>query len=415
MIKFAVLGFGARGQTYMNNARGKVEFTAVCDKKERRLADAMNNFGLDKTQCYLSDEEFFARGKLADVLVIATHDTDHYMHAMRALDLGYHLLLEKPIADSYEKCCEIYEKATAKNLQVFVCHVLRYAPFFVYIKERIQKGDIGDVSTINLTENVAYWHQAHSFIRGKWGVTEAATPMIVQKCCHDIDILYWMINKPCDSVTSFGGLDYFTLKNAPEGCAEYCCDCSVSEDCPYSAEKIYKTRPGWLFNCLPYDIDYNDQSAVNAALADKSHKYGKCVFKCDNSAVDHQVVNMDFGGITAHLTMTAFSKECYREIHVHGTKGEIYGSMLDDKLHVNIFGQSEEVVDIGKLSDGVYGHGGGDARLMSDVVDWFDGKTGSSGRTSIGNSLMSHRIAYAAEKSRLCGGTLIDLRPGDRK
>ncbi len=410
MIKYAVLGFGSRGKTYTENVKDVVDFVAVCDKNKNRIADACKNFGVKEENCFLSDAEFFSKGKMADLLVIATQDRDHFGHAMTALDLGYDLLLEKPIADSYEKCLQIYEKAREKKRQVFVCHVLRYAPFFVYIKDIIESGKIGKVETVNLTENVAYWHQAHSFVRGKWANTQKATPMIVQKCCHDLDILCWLTNSACQSVSSFGGLDYYKKDNAPEGSAEFCCECDYKENCPYDCEKIYKERPTWLFNCLPFDVDYSDWNAVKTALKDKSHNYGKCVFKCDNSAVDHQVVNLLFeNGATAHLTMTAFSDDGYREIHVHGSNGEIFGSMQDNILTINVYGKGSEQIDIGKLSDGRYGHGGGDSRLALDVVEWFEHKQQAFGRTTIEKSLISHKIGFAAEPSRLNNGKTIDL------
>ena len=407
-MKYAVLGYGGRGNVYtqclLNDKRAKL--VAVCDKKQIRLDFAQKVTGINKEDCYLSDYEFFSKGKLADLLIVSTQDADHYRHALTALEIGYDLLLEKPIADSYERCVDIYKLAKKLSRKVFVCHVLRYAPFFQFIKEQLSSGKYGKVSTINLTENVAYWHQSHSYVRGNWAKTESSTPMILAKCCHDLDIISWyMDGDKCKSVSSFGSLDYFTPQNAPKGSAEYCFECAARNDCPYDSYTVYKQRAGWLSN-VDWIEEGGGSEALKAAVKNKACPYNRCVFKCDSTAVDHQVVNMLFdSGATAHLTMTAFSGECYREIHVHCTKGDMYGSMHDNQITCHIYGKDKEIVDIQKLSDGNYGHGGGDARLINDIIETYEGGV-AKGLTTIENSLSSHNIGYAAERSRLSGGML---------
>lgn len=402
-MKYAVIGFGGRGTVYTKNLMEdpRTELVAVCDINPKKKDVACKQYGLKEENFYLSDEEFFAQGKLADLLVIATMDQDHYGHAISALKVGYDLLLEKPMCENYERCEEIYELAKKLNRKVFICHVLRYAPFFVFIKEQLDSGKFGDIVTINHTENVATWHQAHSFVRGNWRNKELATPMIVQKCCHDFDIISWFMGKKCESVSSYGSLTHFKRENAPEGSADYCFECPLQDKCIYNCMPFYYGCGSWLQDAY---FDTNDKKLVREFLSDKNNPYGRCVYKCDNNVVDHQVVNMLFeNGATAHLTMTAFSKECYRELHIHCTKGEIYGSMLDNKLTLNIYGGECKTVDVGAFSDGKYGHGGGDARLVHDLVEIFEGGE-SKGLTTIENSLQSHKIGYAAEQSRMEGG-----------
>ena len=411
-MKFAVLGFGNRGRGAYTPHAVKMEgvtLSAVCEKRPCRLERARKEYSLSDEQLFLSDEEFFAAGKLADLLIIATQDGDHYGHAMRALDVGYDILLEKPMAQSYEQCKAIADKAEKLGRRVYICHVLRYAPFFVYIKNQVEKGVIGKVETIAHTENVAYWHQSHSFVRGNWSVTEETTPMILAKCCHDLDMIYWLIDRPCTAVSSFGSLDFFTRDNAPEGSGDYCCECPLQEKCAFDCVKFYEKNAGWLAGAIDLPFDRNDPASIRAVLSRHENPYSRCVFKCDNTAVDHQVVNMLFeGGVTAQLTMTAFAADCYRELHIHGTRGEIIGDMLSNKVKINIYGGESTEVDIGALTDGIYGHGGGDQRLITDVINTFRGVE-AKGVTSIQNSLMSHKIGYAAEASRLAGGELVKL------
>ena len=407
-MKFAIIGYGGRGMVYeecLKKLNG--EISAVCDINPEKIALAKKNIGLADTQLFLSEDTFFEK-KRGDVLMICTQDALHLRHAKRALALGYDLLLEKPIATNVADCDEILQAAKAAGRQVFVCHVLRYAPFFNEIKRRIDSGKYGKVVTISLTENVAYWHQAHSFVRGEWRNDETSNPMIIAKCCHDLDLLCWFVNEKCESVSSFGSLQYFNPAHAPEGAAKRCLNCKHIKSCPYSAERIYikdRAEKGDLL--WPCDAVVPEPTVEKLYEVLKMSPYGRCVYTCDNNVVDHQVVNMLFeGGATAQLTMTAFSKDCYRQIHIHCEKGEIYGNNEEGKLYCNLFGGEQEVVDVNIGWDTAYGHGGGDWRMVADIIDGAAGKGGEN-LTSIEKSIQSHYIGFAAEESRQKGGVLI--------
>lgn len=418
-MKVAIIGYGGRGHIYARYFQEdeRVQIVAVCEKKPQKIQEALEDIrGLTEKDCYLKDEEFFAQGQLADLLVVSTQDADHFGHAMKALEVGYDLLLEKPISDSLDRCLAIYQRAKALGRKVFICHVLRYAPFFEEIKRELDTGKYGKISTINLTENVGFWHQAHSYVRGNWSVTEKSTPMILAKCCHDLDIISWLMgDNACKAVSSFGSLDFFTPENAPENSAEYCFACK-NDDCPYNSVKFYRTRAGMFHRVCENTPANATPEEVEKALSDTTNPYARCVFHCDNTAVDHQVVNMVFENrATAHLTMTAFAKDSYREIHVHCTHGDIRGDMLGGKLECNFYGLQNnavgetQIIDLNKLSDGDYSHGGGDARLVRDVIRVYMGEAGK-GLTTIENSFISHSIGYAAEQSRLQDGAVVKVK-----
>lgn len=387
-----------------------IKIVALCDTDKSKLQLAKKNLDLDDSALYDSDEKFFARGKIADILFVCTQDALHFSHAIKGMKLGYDLLLEKPIATSIKECDLILKTAHETGRKVFVCHVLRYAPFFNEIKNEIRSGNYGKVITISMTENVAYWHQAHSYVRGNWRNDKQSTPMIIAKCCHDLDLLSWFIDDKCISVSSNGELSVYKKENAPEGCARMCLDCKYIKDCPYSAEKIYiKDRAEKGFLEWPCDIIVNEPTVEKLYDALKTSPYGRCVYKCDNNVVDHQIVNMQFkNGATAQLTMTAFSQDCYREIHVHCEKGEIYGNMKDNKLFCNIFGKESKVIDVNIVADSAYGHGGGDWRMIDDVLSVYSGKEAKN-LTTIDNSMQSHYIGFNAEISRRNGGKNIKL------
>ena len=359
-------------------------------------------------------EQFFARPRMADAVLICTQDSQHYAYACQAIDLGYSILLEKPISPSVREGLDLQRRAEEKGTQIMVCHVMRYTKFYRKLKELIDSGVIGDVVHVTHTENVAYWHYAHSYVRGNWHKTADSSPMILAKSCHDMDIIRWLMGVPCESVSSYGSLDWFRAENAPDGSADRCLSgCACKEGCPYDAEKIY------IFNDKSGIRSGNDEwpcsVLVNKPTEEKLYDalrtgpYGRCVYRCDNDVVDHQVVSMRFaGGATATFTMSAFTAKCYRSIKVMGTMGEIEGDMDANVLYLRKFGQPEQVLDLGTIPDRFAGHGGGDA-LMMDYVCELIAAGGAEGLTSVDASVESHVMALAAEHSRTHGGSAVEL------
>ncbi len=411
MLTFAVLGFGARGRNYTNIIKElqKNSVLAVCDNDKARLAIAKRLHDLPEEMLFTDEDAFFSKGRLADVCIVSTQDAQHYVHALKALAVGYDLLLEKPIATKEEHVLEIYQAAKRLGRKIYVCHVLRYTPFFSAIKREIASGRYGRVSTVNLTEHVGYWHQAHSYVRGNWRNTAESSPMIVAKCCHDIDILIWLLGDRVKAVSSQGSLRLFKRENQPEGAADRCTECRYRDACVYSAYTYYvknrleKGKLNW-----PLDVLVNDVTRENVMEALEKGPYGRCVYACDNTAVDHQVTNFLFeNGSTAHLTMTAFNQISRRDIYVHCEFGEISGSMADNKLHCRVFGEEESIIDVAELSKECsgYGHGGGDYFLIKDIIAESVGEE-TLGLTSIENSVESHLVGFAAERSRLAEGEL---------
>ncbi len=399
MFTYAVIGFGARGRKYSAYLKERgAKLVAVCDCDEAVFSVARKDYGLKEEQLFTDSASFFAKGKLADLLIVATTDRAHTEPSVRGMQLGYDILLEKPIATSKEECGRIEAAAQKYQRRVIVCHVLRYSPFFRKIRELIAGGGFGKVVTVNHTENVGYWHFAHSFVRGNWRNEEESTFMLLAKCCHDLDILVYLIGANCSAVSSMGELSWFYPGN-PEKGADFCFECA-KKDCPYNAEKFYLANPLWVK--VPALPEEGREEFIRSWVNRKENPYARCVYACDNDVVDHQIVNMQFeNGATAHLTLTAFTKDFYRNIKVCLEKGVIEGDMRDKKLRVCRFGQEEEIIDLSDaFSDA---HGGGDARLIDDVCEIMEGRKKFSD-TSIGASMQSHKIAFAAEESRKSGG-----------
>ena len=416
MINFAIIGFGSRGQMFAKimGDDDTARLVAVAETNPDSLAVASSEFGVPASSCYSSADEFFKQGKICDAVFICTQDAQHYDMTIKALNLGYDICLEKPAATSVKDCVSIRDIANKLGRKIMLTHVMRYAPFYAYIKKLVMDGALGDVATINQTENIAYWHFALSYVRGPWRNMEQSSPTIIAKCCHDLDILLWLMNKKCTAVSSFGSLFHFRDKNAPEGSAEYCADCSpeVREKCLYNAYKVYPER--MKHGVVGGTARFKNRDIIEV-IDNKEDVICKCVYHAGNDAIDNQVVNLQFeDGSTAHLTMTAFSDDCHRTVKIHGTKGEVFGDMDQGILYYTPFGKETVKIDVNKefnplgINTGG-GHGGGDTYLYYDFKNYITENKPSITRTTIDQSIDSHVVGFSAEQSRKDGGKVIKL------
>ena len=398
-VTAVVLGAGSRGSIYAGYAKAhpeELKIIAVAEPRADRRNILADSLDIPESGRFASWQELLAQPRMADCAFICTLDDDHTEPAVRAMELGYHLLLEKPMSNTEEECRLIVDTAEKTGRKLAVCHVLRYTPFYMTLKRLIAQGDIGEVTTINQIENVGYWHQAHSFVRGNWRTVRETSPMILQKSCHEMDIILWLMGKDCRRVQSFGSLRHFTPDHAPEGAPARCLDgCPHAESCPYYAPALYMdmNRTGWPVNVITMDL-----SEEGRRKALQEGPYGRCVYHCDNDVVDRQVVNLEFeGGAVATFTMTAFSADFSRQLKIFGTKGQITADMGTGEIVLHRFGQEKCTVpmDAGMERSG---HGGGDYGIMQDFLRII--RQGGESKTSAAVSLQSHLICFAAERSR---------------
>lgn len=398
-IKALVLGAGSRGNAYAGYSLVRpqeLEIVGVAEPDENRREQFAEKFRIAKEHCCSDWKEALAQSQMADAVFVCTMDDMHTQPALLAMKKGYHVLLEKPMSNTKEECIAIERAARESGRVLTVCHVLRYTPFYRKLKELIEEGSVGRVATIDQIENVGYWHQAHSFVRGNWRNSGRTSPMILQKSCHDLDIISWLIGKPCEWVSSFGSLRHFTLENKPEGAPDNCMKgCPHSEECVYYAPKIYLTgRTGW-----PVDVLTTDLTAEGITKALREGPYGRCVYECDNNVVDHQVVSMEYeGGATASFTMTAFTADMTRQLKIMGTQGQIMADMTKKEIRLHRFGEEEVSVPVPEAEDG-FGHGGGDFGIVKNFIGLVNGE--GDNLTSAHASLQSHLMCFAAEQSRL--------------
>lgn len=396
-ITAIVCGAGNRGSVYGNYAIAypdKLDIVGVAEPIAIRNERYTSKHAIPAENRFKTWEDVFNRPKFADAVIITTPDNLHYGPCMKALAMGYDVLLEKPISPSEKECRDILALAKKTGRIVAVCHVLRYAPYFVKLRELIQSKAIGEIVSVQHLEPIEHAHMSHSYVRGNWHNSKQTTPIILAKSCHDLDILRWMIGKPSQSIHAFGDLKWFTKKNAPAGSTERCTDgCAVEGECPYSALEIYyrKRQRNYVFD-LPEDKSKQADYVLEQL---NTTNYGRCVYRMDNDQPDHYITNILFEDqVTASFSMEAFTSYEGRRTRVMGSHGDIVGDMNSFTITNFKSGKKEE------WKETTDGHGGGDWRLAENWVQAVAQRNPDLLTSTIDQSIESHIMGFMAEESR---------------
>jgi predicted dehydrogenase len=412
-VTLAVVGGGLRGLTYARRAHatGAGRVVAVAEPDPGRRAAFAAEFGIAPDQVHPGWKELAAAGRVADAAVIATHDQLHTDPAVTLADLGYHILLEKPMATEEREAVMIADAASRNGIMLAVCHVLRYTPYTRMVKELLDEGRIGRLVSVQHLEPVGWWHQAHSFVRGHWRRQDTSAPMLLAKACHDMDWLVHLFGRPPARVSSFGSLSHFRPEERPAAAADRCVDCPLEPTCPYSAPRLY-------LGCLgDADSEFWPLSAVTQGRTEeevlqalRTGPYGRCVYACDNDVVDHQEVVMEFDdGATCSFTMSAFTPMEHRRTRLFGTHGYLDGDGHELRLVDFRTGEEEIIAMEGEAGPSAAdGHGGGDEGLTDAFLAAVASGDPALLRSEAAESLMTHRVVWAAERARLTG-TVVSL------
>jgi predicted dehydrogenase len=405
-----VIGAGSRGwgaySSYGLKFPEELKIVGVAEPIPYRRERMAKAFDIPEKHQFVTWEHVFDVPKFADALIITTPDELHYGPAMAGLGIGYDMLLEKVIAQSWKECNDILKLAVKTEAIVAVCHVLRYNAYFRKIKEVVERKEIGEVVSVQHLEPVERIHMSHSFVRGNWRNSSESNPMILSKSCHDTDILRWIINKSCLRVSSFGSLAFFRKENAPGGSTARCTDgCTIERECPYSAIKLYKEKRDWLHHL---NLEEENDETIMREL--KNGPYGRCVYLCDNDVVDHQISNFEFeGGVTTAFSMEALTSYGGRRTRIFGTQGDLIG---DEKTLVitNAISGDIDIWDARSAQKFDAGHGGADHALVYDFVRAVSKQDSSLLTSTIQASMESHLMGFQAEASRQSHGKKKEIR-----
>ncbi len=413
-VEAVLIGAGLRGRhVYGAYARAhpeRLRIVAVADPVPERREELGRRHGLPAARIAADWRELLVGERLAEAAIVASGDTEHTAPALAALERGYHVLLEKPIAPTAEECIQIVDSAERHGRVLQIAHVLRYTSFYNKVAELLGEGRIGRLLTADLREHISHWHMAHSYVRGKFRNREVAAPILLAKSCHDLDLLAWLVGRPALRVASFGSLAHYRSESAPDGAPERCTDgCPVQESCPHDAVRFYLGPDEGLARGWPWSDLGPDPSREARRAALESGPYGRCVYRCDNDVPDHQTVAIEFeDGVLASFSLHGHATHETRTIRLSGSEGELRGVVRDGVIELSRHGELES--ERFELARGEAGHFGGDQGLLDHFTETLAAGEGSV-RTSGRVSLASHLLGFAAERARE-EGRVIELAGG---
>lgn len=424
MVTAIIAGAGHRALGYAELAKiypDKLKIVGVADPLADRRRYCREYFGFAEDMCFESAEELAKHGKQADAVINGTMDADHIATTIPLLEAGYDVLLEKPFATNMRDLEELDRVARRTQRKVMICHVLRYAPFYAEIKKCILSGKIGRIMHIHTAEHVSYHHFSSCYVRGKWNNSQTCgASVLLAKCCHDIDLITWLMSgvQPV-SVDSMGGLYFFNKANAPENSGTHCMlDCPLEKTCDYSVRRMHLEHPifwnAYVWPTHAYSPELNNHEQRLKEIMQKDFPHSRCVWKCDNNQVDRQSVIISFAdGTVATHNMTTNTARPLRKIHIIGTEGEIEGVFDEGKFILRTRDvrsenthceYKDEIIDINEHGDttGATGdHGGGDLRLAMDFTDYVQGNPTSISCTTLVDSINGHKLVFAADTAMI--------------
>ncbi|MCM1532952.1 MAG: Gfo/Idh/MocA family oxidoreductase [Ruminococcus flavefaciens] len=398
-VSVIMIGAGNRARKYLEyilaNPR-RIKVFGVVDPNELRRNHFADRCSLGADALYSSSDALFAGEKKADAVIIASPDSLHYTQTMQAISKGYHVLLEKPIAQSDREARDIQKAAAAAGVIVNVCYVLHFHPYFMKLHELVHSGKYGRIVSVSHTAPVGIDRATHVYVRGIWNQKGSSGPLFTSKCCHDLDLMLWLTGGTCTKVSSYGSLRWFTRENAPEGSANRCIRCSIEKSCPYSAVDLYRNRHAWISN---FDVQQGEtiNDTIERELA--TGRYGRCVYHCENDVVDRQVVAMEMeSGVTVDFMLDVFTTSNQRRTNISLTEAEIIGD--ERSITINTFRpRVTTVFDFRDTVNSPY-HAGADLRTVENFVDCILGCTADNS-TSIEHTVESQALCQAIEDSRI--------------
>lgn len=419
-LEAVLIGAGLRGRlVYGGWARahpGRLRLVGVAEPDAARRETVAAEHAIPRGAVASDWRDLLVRPRLAPLAIVATGDALHVEPALAALAAGHHVLLEKPIAPAAADCVRVVEAAERAGRVLQIAHVLRYTPFYAKVHEIVAGGRLGRLVHLDLREHVAYWHMAHSYVRGKFRNRRIAAPFLLAKSCHDLDLLVWFAGRPVARVASFGGLSVYAAANAPRGAPERCSDgCPVQEQCPHDAVRFYAGPAPEIAGLWPWSDVSPDPSREARQRALRTGPYGRCVYRCDNDVVDHQLVQVEFeDGVTGSFSVHGHGAHESRTLRLTGDRGELRGWLERGRIEVERHGRlAAERYEVGGSP---LGHFGGDEGLLDRVTRHVAAREadpeapdvpGGDGAAVSGRiALESHLLGFAAERARERGGVV---------
>lgn len=329
-IGIGLIGCGGMGRLVVEKLLAqdpRLEIRGLCDPDLRSIA-ASRRFN-PKATVYRDYRDLCAADNI-DWVMIASWNCFHREHTVAALRAGKHVFCQKPLATNVADCLAMRRAWQASGRTFSIGFSLRYTKHARTIHRLLAEGAIGKLVSVEFNETLGFNHGG--YIMGDWRrLTKYAGTHLLEKCCHDMDLINWMTGSRAARVASFGGLDFFVPRNArrirelgrsPEG------------------RPAYRTWGG-LVNKNP--------------------------FTATKDIVDNQIALIEFeNGVRATFHTNCNSAINERRMYVLGTEGTLRADFVTSRIEVARIGFKEKVRTIDTSATG--SHGGGDDVLARELA-----------------------------------------------
>jgi predicted dehydrogenase len=387
--RLALIGCGARGTgypLYLRRLGYEIELTAAVDPNFEQAEMAATQFGSAKSRIFASAAEMLDRhAHELDGAIIASPNHTHAANAVEVFAAGIPLLLEKPVAVSQQQLADLWTASAKAGHSCVIGFTLRYTPFYSTVRRLIAQGALGTVLAIHAEEQMSD-RLSSLFSRGNWRPDAQATGgLMLEKCCHDLDILSWLLGSRISEVHSFARRTF--LHPIPEAGAS-CDACGIEPDCRFSYDRIMASfRQGTAVD------EHFDKRATQ--FADR-----RCVWTSKTTYPDHQTVNLAFeSGALGTFTVAQAQPRNERTLSILGTDARLEGVFERGIIRLirRTGPNNDSIEEIPVVHDGS-GHGGGDSFLVKDFVSLMDGN-GSDVRASLGEAIDAAIASLATDQS----------------
>lgn len=344
----------------------KFKVVGLYDPRPEAIAHYQNTFAAGATPH--PTPQSLVNDPAVDWVMIGSFNCFHREHAIAALRAGKHVFCEKPLATTMKDLKAIRQARLAASDRHFkLSFPLRYSTFYRKVKELITRGRIGRIISMEFNETLDFNHGG--YIAADWRrKRELAGPHLLEKCCHDLDLVHWLTGSLPRRVASFGGLDFFLPKNQKH-------QRRVGKH-PENGHRAYEAM------CGPQPVN---------------------PFTEDKDIVDNQVAILEYyNGVRAtfHTNLNAAIPE--RRLYILGETGAIRADLGRGCVEYRPISHTKPIEEFPiDFSDG---HAGGDVLMLRDLANTM--LKGKPMPTGFDDGLWSAVAALGIDRAMTSGRTV---------
>ena len=370
-IGIGMIGCGGMGryvasETISRNKR--LELRGICDPDNRAVRATREEINPDVER--FKNHRDLVHSDSIDWVMIASWNACHKEHVLAAARAGKAIFCQKPLATTMSDALAMQRAVRANDRPFSMGFNLRYSPHYAKVKAIVDSGALGDIISMEFNETLGFNHGG--YIMGDWRrLTRNAGSHILEKCCHDIDLVNWISGTLATRVASFGGLNFFLPHNV-----RHIKRLGRSKN----GQTAYRTMPGLV---------------------------SKNPFTSQKDIFDNQVVILEYANYmraTFHTNCNSAIPE--RRMYIQGTEGTLRADVIPGIIEVQRIGFETKIQNVKAGVAG--GHGGGDAVLAKELAALM--LRGGTPRASVEDGLKSAVTCFAIDKAANTG-RVVDVRP----